>query len=226
MHITPSVETTHTDFTVGQGITYYYVVTALDRLHNESVVSNTAALLALPLQLQSFTVQKNDAQSVLLNFTTSNEVNVSHFEIERAHQNQIFQTVTTLTAKNNSLTNNYSLVDTVQAGKYLYRIKMVDKDATISYSQTIAYTVASRNNWIKVYPTSIKKGASIKVENSSNNTLSKIQFSIVHANGAIVQRGIVQNERIQVDANLQSGLYVIQLNDDNGNAQHVRLLIQ
>ncbi len=226
LHITPSVETTYTDFTVGQGITYYYVVTALDRLHNESAVSNTAALLALPLQLQSFTVQKNDAQSVLLNFTTSNEVNVSHFEIERAHQNQIFQTVTTLTAKNNSLTNNYSLVDTVQAGKYLYRIKMVDKDATISYSQTIAYTVASRNNWIKVYPTSIKKGASIKVENSSNNTLSKIQFSIVHANGAIVQRGIVQNERIQVDANLQSGLYVIQLNDDNGNAQHVRLLIQ
>ncbi|MEI2707672.1 MAG: hypothetical protein V9E96_01485 [Chitinophagaceae bacterium] len=40
-----------TDYTVGQGVNYYYVVTALDRLHNESIVSNTASILALPIAI-------------------------------------------------------------------------------------------------------------------------------------------------------------------------------
>lgn len=225
IHITPSVETTFTDFTVGQGITYYYAVTSLDRLHNESVVSNTVSLLALPLQLKDFTVTKNTANTALIKFTTTNEINVAGFEIERANQNNLFKLIYTLEAKNNYTINEYSFIDTVTTGKYLYRIKMKDKDGTITYSSTIAYTVASRNDWVKVYPTVINRGENVKVvftENYSN----KIQYSIANSNGAILQNGRLNNGLIAFDNKIQTGIYYVRIFDEVGNEQLVSILVK
>jgi hypothetical protein len=83
IYISPADEVTYTDYTVGQGVNYYYVVTALDRLHNESIVSNTASILALPMQLVDFAVQKNNSNTALIKFITNNEINVSYFEVEK-----------------------------------------------------------------------------------------------------------------------------------------------
>lgn len=225
IHITPSIETTFTDFTVGQGIRYYYVVTSLDRLHNESVVSNTASLLALPLQLKEFTVSKQSTNTALVKFITTNEINVTGFEIERANQNSEFKLIQAIEAKNNYTINEYSFVDTVSTGKYLYRIKMKDKDGTITYSPTVAYTVASRNDWVKIFPTAINRGESVKVvftENYSN----KIQYSIASSNGAMVQNGRLNNGLITFDTNIQTGIYYVRISDEVGNEQLISILVK
>lgn len=225
IHITPSIETTFTDFTVGQGIRYYYVVTSLDRLHNESVVSNTASLLALPLQLKEFTVSKQSTNTALVKFITTNEINVTGFEIERANQNNAFKLIEAIEAKNNYTLNEYNFIDTVTTGKYLYRIKMKDKDGTITYSPTVAYTVALRNDWVKIFPTAINRGESVKVvftENYSN----KIQYSIASSNGAMVQNGRLNNGLITFDTNIQTGIYYVRIFDEVGNEQLISILVK
>lgn len=49
--ITWNDTTAYTDVTAMQGTNYYYVVTALDRLHNESSVSNTASVVTTSIAL-------------------------------------------------------------------------------------------------------------------------------------------------------------------------------
>ena len=49
--ITWNDTTAYTDVTAMQGSNYYYVVTALDRLHNESSVSNTASVITTSIAL-------------------------------------------------------------------------------------------------------------------------------------------------------------------------------
>ncbi len=49
--ITWNDTTAYTDVTAMQGSNYYYVVTALDRLHNESLVSNTASVITTSIAL-------------------------------------------------------------------------------------------------------------------------------------------------------------------------------
>ncbi|HPH24471.1 MAG TPA: family 10 glycosylhydrolase [Chitinophagaceae bacterium] len=224
IYISPADEVTYTDYTVGQGVNYYYVVTALDRLHNESIVSNTASILALPMQLVDFAVQKNNSNTALIKFITNNEINVSYFEVEKAGIAQTFKSIATIAAKNNAITNSYTLIDTVQNGKWLYRIKMVDKDGTTTYSSVITYNNSTKNEWIKVYPTVIGKGERLKVEVSNNS--SRINYSMMNVNGIVVQKGILNNNFIQLNATLQSGMYIILLSDELGKQEQVNIIVQ
>ncbi len=224
IYISPADEVTYTDYTVGQGVNYYYVVTALDRLHNESIVSNTASILALPMQLVDFAVQKNNSNTALIKFITNNEINVSYFEIEKAGIAQTFKSIATIAAKNNAITNSYTLIDTVQNGKWLYRIKMVDKDGTTTYSSVITYNNSTKNEWIKVYPTVIGKGERLKVEVSNNS--SRINYSMMNVNGIVVQKGILNNNFIQLNATIQTGMYIILLSDELGKQEQVNIIVQ
>ena len=56
-HITPNDVNTFTDIDVTPG-TYHYVVTALDRFHNESVASNTAAATVITTDIESPELQQ------------------------------------------------------------------------------------------------------------------------------------------------------------------------
>ena len=129
-----------------------------------------------------------------------------------------------IAAKNNAITNSYTLIDTVQNGKWLYRIKMVDKDGTTTYSSVITYNNSTKNEWIKVYPTVIGKGERLKVEVSNNS--SRINYSMMNVNGIVVQKGILNNNFIQLNATLQSGMYIILLSDELGKQEQVNIIVQ
>ncbi len=75
--ITNTDVSSYIDIDVLPNTTYNYIVTALDRLHNESVTSNIATVVvgALPLTLISFEAEKNNAKNVLLTWQTANEIN-------------------------------------------------------------------------------------------------------------------------------------------------------
>jgi hypothetical protein len=64
----------------------------------------------LPLHLTSFTTTKID-QTIQLNWTTTQEVNTDHFEVERSENGSQFNTIATLSASSNETVKSYSIVD-------------------------------------------------------------------------------------------------------------------
>jgi PKD repeat protein len=92
----------------------------------------------LPLNLLSFTATKEN-KDALLKWITANEVNVSHFEIERSWTGTEFSAVGRVNALNR-IGNAYSFKDllsrlsVIPSNTTYYRLKMVDRDGKFSYS--------------------------------------------------------------------------------------------
>lgn len=85
----------------------------------------------LPLQLISFTAQLVNGKSDL-KWKTENQVNVSHFDIERSADGLSFVKIGEIA---NRVNGNYSTVDAAPVkGNNYYRLKIVDRDGKFRYS--------------------------------------------------------------------------------------------
>lgn len=103
----------------------------------------------LPVTLTSFTAVKEGSISVL-NWETTSEINSDHFQIQRSSDAKNWVEIGTVyaTGEGRSL-STYSFHDNSPLqGSNLYRLKMIDKDGSFSYSRIRELNFA---NGIKVY---------------------------------------------------------------------------
>lgn len=94
----------------------------------------------LPITLTDFS-GKNDDNNIRLKWSVSEEINFSHYEVERSndgiHFTQIGQIPTKYTP--NSGLKMYDFMDSrIEKGLLYYRLKMVDLDKQFSYSKIIS----------------------------------------------------------------------------------------
>ena len=99
---------------------------------------------SLPVEISSFVVIPN-GRNINLNWETQTEKNSNMFYVERSEVNKnSWETVGSVRAS--VLSNSpkyYSYTETnLQAGKYQYRLKMLDNDFTYQYSSVVAIEVA------------------------------------------------------------------------------------
>jgi Secretion system C-terminal sorting domain len=90
----------------------------------------------IPLKLISFTAGVENRNPMLW-WITENEINSSRFEIEQStHPSRNFQTVGTVNAINGSSIKNYgfSLQQPLPAEITYFRLKIIDKDGSFTYS--------------------------------------------------------------------------------------------
>lgn len=92
----------------------------------------------LPVVLTSFDAALV-GNSVYLDWTTSTEINTSHFAIERSVDGAVFETIGNVAASGNSYEpRTYGAVDSRPLfGKNYYRLKMVDIDGSFEYSPIV-----------------------------------------------------------------------------------------
>jgi hypothetical protein len=85
---------------------------------------------SLPLTLLNLYVNLSSNKYVILNWQTAQEINTSHFIIERSANGTDFSSIGKVSASgNNSITKDYLYTDTKPAkGTNYYRLKMVDAD--------------------------------------------------------------------------------------------------
>ena len=109
---------------------------------------------ALPLTLLNFNVTKQD-NIAQINWQTANEINTSHFDIQRSTDGVNFTTVGSVNAAGTSvLKHDYTYPDDVSGlttGKVYYRLQMVDNDGKFSYSK-IVYITLLNSLQITIYP--------------------------------------------------------------------------
>ena len=140
-----SLSITTTPFTTAGTFKVVFRSTSLSGVTQCTAVSSTGVVnvssIALPLTLIQFKGKKQ-ADQILLDWTTANEVRVNRFEIERSANGSVFEKLGTVTAAGNSSSNKaYSFTDTkpLDAVNY-YRLKMIDDDGRYTYSNVIAFT--------------------------------------------------------------------------------------
>ncbi|WP_118975884.1 FG-GAP-like repeat-containing protein [Taibaiella koreensis] len=98
----------------------------------------------LPLKLLAFTGKLiNGDRQVQLSWQTTAEQNVSRFEVEWSPDGKSWERIATVPATNGSgLTNNYSCIHANLSPANYYRLSMIDRDETFTYSQVLRINLA------------------------------------------------------------------------------------
>ncbi|MGN6298920.1 MAG: leucine-rich repeat domain-containing protein [Ginsengibacter sp.] len=126
----------------------------------------STANFSLPLTLLQFEgKEKND--EVMLHWLTTNEVGTKEFIIERSVNVTDFNELGNVTSKPNAGNNNYYFTDSSPAiGNNYYRLKMVDIDGSISFSNVVFIKTDKTNLSMSIFPNPVKSTSTLKFYSS------------------------------------------------------------
>ncbi|HSD63213.1 MAG TPA: FlgD immunoglobulin-like domain containing protein [Ignavibacteriaceae bacterium] len=102
----------------------------------------TDTVTSIPVELTSFTATLH-GNNVTLNWTVASQLNNKGFEIERKSDNSNFQSISFIKGDGTTTEQkSYSYVDKdLKNGDYSYRLKQIDFNGTVQYSQVIQASV-------------------------------------------------------------------------------------
>ncbi len=173
---------------------------------------------AIPVTLDNFAVQRTGKVNVAA-WSTSQEINTSHFVIERSTDGRNFTSIGQVAASGNSNTaRNYSFTDISPVrGINYYRLKIIDRDNSFKYS----WIRNVRNEGIAdiaVYPNPVKDVLTVNIDADKSATgvmsITDISGKSILTKSISVIQG---NNNLPVNVNsIAGGAYIIkvQLGDD------------
>lgn len=104
----------------------------------------------LPITLVSFRAVSSGDQ-VHLNWTTANESNAAQIIVQKSKDARTFTDLASLAAKNTEK-NEYTYTDRLDQGTSYYRLKLMDRDGSFSYSNVEAVKDGARVAMVQAYP--------------------------------------------------------------------------
>jgi hypothetical protein len=172
----------------------------------------TSSNVVLPVTLVNFNGRNNTTEN-LLNWEVQNEVNLSHYDLQRSFDGTIFNDVARLTATGS---NNYTYTDKdiSKSPVYFYRLKKVDIDGRFNYSGIIRLNGNIKTMTLAAIPNPFKELLKISVSSAvkSNAQLQITDLSgrLLHQQTLQVQPGVTVYE-IPAAAKFAAGTYQLLL---------------
>ena len=166
----------------------------------------------LPLNLLSFTATK-DNDDVVLNFSTTGEINIATFDVERSADGETFTRIGTVPATD-SAKNQYQFRDThpLSTADY-YRLKMINNDGSYTYSKIVDVRFDNPASFI-LFPN--PTGGTVNIE--LNVPAGPLLLQIVDVSGRVVRTQSLQSggspisTTISLDG-LANGIYFVKVAD-------------
>jgi hypothetical protein len=173
---------------------------------------------SLPVHLISFTAVKQGTKS-LLQWVTENEVNNSHFEVQRSADGVNYMVIGRVNASLSPVDpKHYSFADLQpQKGNNYYRLRQVDIDSRFEYTPVRKLRFDDRLNLLTVYPNPVND--ELLVDFSTNE--KSVELRLFDAAGKLLLARRMSNElliRLPV-RELAAGIYYLQVNDGVVTAQ-------
>ncbi len=189
----------------------------------------------LPVKLAAFSVKK-EGNAALLQWVTTEEVNSDRFEIERSADTRHWHTAGQVPARGEGDSpQTYSYTDALlltldggSNGKRYYRLKMIDRDGSHSYSDIRSLSVESNHSTkLTVYPNPASDYIHIvpspTLAPSSNPVVGQVElFDAAGIRLAYPQQ--VSGDRLDVRG-LSPGLYFLTISYAGGEAATCRFVI-
>lgn len=177
----------------------------------EATGQNTEYILAknantLPLQMLSFTAQKQENHAIL-KWRTAQMQNVRGFEIQRSPDGVTFTKIGFVAA---SSLDQYMFDDLLSGnGKYFYRIKIIDNDDKYMYSD-IRLIIVSEKIEVAVFPNPVQGLLSI----TASKNIRKCR--VINATGTeVFKTSLSSNQALINMAALSAGVYVVEISFEN-----------
>lgn len=198
----------------------------------EIIIGN--GLTALPVKLINFTATRVGNQGKL-NWKTATEVNSEAFIIERSIDAEQYQEIGTIAAKGNSSVHvDYAFTDhtPVFGQNNYYRLKMVDRGGKTEYSniQIISFREDIQENVslvTSVYPVPASDHVLLSLSSDINTLLTYRIFDVA---GNLVNETtgveVKFEDQLMINLNndMKTGLYFIEVSDSFGNVQRVKFI--
>lgn len=163
----------------------------------------------LPLNLHTFTAQQQN-NTVNLSWQTTNEVNTSHFTIQRSVDGTSFSNIGKVVAKGDG---SYGYTDNQppSASVVYYRLQMVDKDGSFTYSKVVAVTLNVNRVSLAVYPNPVRDNLFVQI---TSTKAEKLTLQVTDLQGKLLQQEATQvgvgNVSLSVNTStLAKGSYVL-----------------
>ena len=173
----------------------------------------------LPVKLSYFNGFK-ERSNINLVWQSAQEIDLKQYEVEQQHPaTKLWMTRGVVKAAGGSLRENYRLIDAPLTGVdnfVFYRLKMVDKNGSFSYSPTVRINFKQATVALNILSNPVTKGM-LRYNITGLSTDRKAEVSIIDFNGRLmyktIQPGLSTND-INVSS-LSAGMYklVIKIND-------------
>ena len=195
-------------------------------LHGTSAVLSPGS--ALPLELQSFTARLlPPKREVLVEWITSNELNMAAFEVERSTEGVNFEKIATIPAKR-TYSNSYQITDKNPAsGLNYYRLKMLNRDGTFEYSSIKSVKTDGASSGIRLWPQPVRDV--VHIEAIGNNPFDDLKVKIIGLDGRLMKQTDwkTDSEKSVFDWNintLPTGVYLLKIQRGNGAVSFLKLI--
>lgn len=169
----------------------------------------------LPVKFAGFTaVKKMDA--IVLNWSTAQESDNSHFEVEKSTDGRNWNMIAMVMGNGNTNTvSNYQYTDKKNNSAVVYyRIRQVDLNGKAWFTDVRTIRGNGTAPAFKVYASGTNE-----LTIALNSTVARLEVSVFTLDGQKVAAGTYTNAAYQVKQQmpvLPAGMYVVQLNDNNG----------
>ena len=171
-----------------------------------------------PITLLNFTGKVDANANAILNWQTSVELNSSHFNLQRSVNGVDFTSIAEINAAGNSSTvRNYNYIDEDAFRNFNnmnYRLEMVDKDGSKTYSEVVNLTYARKGAEFTLYPNPVSDLLYVRMKSDKKEKLS---IQVMDMRGRLVQQmettmdAGVSSVALQV-SQLAQGEYMVVIN--------------
>ena len=172
----------------------------------------------LPVRLLQFN-GRVDNGIVYLNWNTSQEINNSHFDVERSSNGTSFEKIGTVAA-HGGISNAYSFNDTKAGTVNFYRLKQVDKNGASTYSKTVLIRGDLDKIGAKVSPNPFRGSVNVSFQSAKAETVTIRLFSqtgqLVKQQSTKINTGINTVNLGDLN-NLPAGNYTLELRGETIN---------
>ncbi len=198
--------------------------------YNKSVQTNLARTLIsstpMPVKLLNYELRLvNEAtrneKRVTNIWATTNEINASHFNIQRSIDGVNFKAIGQVAAKGGG---SYNFTDALTinnlSSTIFYRLQMVDKDGRFEYSPIKQINLQASKSNIRLYPNPAKELVTIECANAK-------EVFITDYFGRVIYKSTVNNQLSII--NLQGfarGIYLVQVLLENGSIVNEKLIVE
>ena len=160
---------------------------------------------SLPVRLIKFDAQLENNSSIL-QWQTADEINFSHFEVERGTDAKKWISIGRVETNASGL---YKFTDANinNAKTIYYRLKMVDKDNTYGFSTIRGLSLEDANSAISLYP-----NPAVTTLQVSNLNMNDIRSMVVFDTFGVAKIKEARFDQGSLDiSNLANGIYVVQM---------------
>jgi len=194
--------------------------------NNQALLYSTKITVdALPLRLLSFTGTLAKA-SVALQWQTTDEDNTSAFEVQRVMPLTPPEALGTIEAANTQGAHLYKFIDNAPLpGTNYYRLKMIDKDGQVNYSNIISVKTTDDAVSLQLLPNPVQNSVSL----SFTAPAGAYCIDIADVEGRRLKQicGVAANgvNRLAIDVHSYAqGAYFIMVTDKDGRKQSVQMI--